>query len=206
MNTFSASESIKFAWETFKKRSWFLIGAAAIVIVISSISSSVTQNLPAGFMAFLGSLIGIVVSTFVDMGLTNLSLKAHDDISSAKFEDLWNPKPFWKYLGVSILTGLLAAIGFVLLVVPGVIVTLMLFFVKFIVIDQDMNPIAAMKASVRMTNGHKWQLLGLLVFALVINIIGAILLLVGLLVTIPVTTLAIAHAYRTLKHSAAVTV
>lgn len=206
MNTFSASNSIKFAWETFKKRPWFLIGAAAIVIVASSVSSSVTQNLPTGFMAFLGSLIGIAISTFIDMGLTNLSLKAHDDISIAKFEDLWNPKPFWNYLGVSILTGLLAAIGFVLLIVPGVMVTLMLFFVKFIVIDQDLSPIAAMKESVRMTDGHKWQLLSLLAFALVINILGAMLLLVGLLVTIPVTTLAIAHAYRTLKKSAAVTV
>jgi uncharacterized membrane protein len=35
-----------------------------------------------------------------------------------------------------------------------------------------------------------------------LNIVGVLLLLVGLLVTVPVTILATAHAYRALEHAA----
>lgn len=203
MNTFSIENSIKFGWETFKKRPWFLIGAAAIMLVLSSISSTVSESMHQnGMISLIGFLISLGVSTLIDMGLTALTLKAHDNIETVKYEDLWHPKPFWKYLGASILTGLIVAVGLVLLIVPGVIFALMFFFVKFIMIERELMPVEALKESARITSGHKWALLGLLLFAIVINIVGALCLLVGLLVSIPVTALSVAHAYRSLTQSA----
>lgn len=86
---------------------------------------------------------------------------------------------------------------------PGIIALLFFFFSPFIVIDRDMGPIDAMKASVEITKGNRWQLLGLVVVALLLNIVGILAFVVGLLVTIPITTLAIVHAYRLLGGAAA---
>jgi uncharacterized membrane protein len=73
-----------------------------------------------------------------------------------------------------------------------------LMFVPYIVIDRGLGPIEAMKESWRVTKGHKWQLFLLFLALIGLNILGAIALIVGLLVTIPITMLAAAHAYRTL--------
>ena len=62
----------------------------------------------------------------------------------------------------------------------------------------------AIKESWRLTKGHKWSILRLAVLMTLVNVLGFLLLLVGLLVTIPVTMLAFVRAYRVL--SGAVTV
>jgi multisubunit Na+/H+ antiporter MnhG subunit len=53
--------------------------------------------------------------------------------------------------------------------------------------------------STKLTDGQKWPLLGFFIVAAIANIIGAILLVVGLLITIPVTMIAFAHIYLKLK-------
>jgi uncharacterized membrane protein len=199
MHTFSAGDAMKYGWQSFKKRPWFFIGATAIVLVVSSIGSTISQNLQnQGIFALLGTLISVGISTLIDMGFTNLTLRAHDSSEAAKLEDLWHSKPFWKFFFASILSGLAVGIGIILLIVPGVILALMFLFVKYIVIDRELGPIEALKESRRITAGHKWQLFELLIIILLVNILGLVCLFVGLLVSIPVSTLAIVHAYRTL--------
>lgn len=90
------------------------------------------------------------------------------------------------------------AVGFVLLIVPGVVVALTFMFTTFIVIDRALGPIEAMKESRRITHGHKWTLLGFSLMLVLINLLGILALVVGLLVTIPVSSLALVYAYRQL--------
>jgi uncharacterized membrane protein len=144
----------------------------------------------------------MVIGMFVEIGLVTFALKAHDSVESVKINDLWNPKPFWFYLAGQILVGLVVILGFILLIVPGIILALGLLFSSYLIIDKGKGPIEAMKESWRITKGHKWQLL-LFVLALAgLNILGFLLLLVGLLVTVPVTMLAMVHVYRKLEHAA----
>jgi uncharacterized membrane protein len=82
--------------------------------------------------------------------------------------------------------------------VPGIIFMLMFMFTTFIVIERELGPIDAMKESRRITRGHKWQLLGFLLLLVLINLLGLLALVVGMLVSIPVSSLAFAHAYRLL--------
>jgi len=55
-----------------------------------------------------------------------------------------------------------------------------------------------MGESNRITRGHKWQLFGFVLLLLLINLLGLLALVVGILVSIPVSTLAFMHAYRVL--------
>lgn len=59
--------------------------------------------------------------------------------------------------------------------------------------------VESLRKSTVITRGVKWKLLGFMIVAILLNILGALLLLVGLLVTIPVTMLAMAHVYTKLK-------
>ena len=58
---------------------------------------------------------------------------------------------------------------------------------------------ASLRESAEMTHGIKWHLLGFFIIILLLNIVGALLLLVGLLVSVPVTMIAYAHVYQKLR-------
>ena len=203
MNTFSVGTALRFGWETFKKRPWFLVGATLLVFVLSWIISAI-QNAQSGVVAlgFVIFLAALAVSTLIDMGFTALYLHAHDDVSKTSLNDLWHPKPFWQYLIATILVGFLVIAGLILLIVPGLILVTLFAFVKFLIIDRNLGPIEAMKESVRITRGHRLDLFLLILSLVAINILGAIALLVGLLLTVPVSVLALVHAYRTLARAA----
>ncbi len=202
---FKAMESIRFGWETFKKRGWYLVGAYCVAYVVYMVASQIVTRLTAGegsFLSFVAAVAQLALQTFFGMGIMAFILKAHDDVASVQLTDLWYPEPFWKYFGTTILYGLAVFVGLILLVIPGIIAVIVYQFAPYLVIDRGLHPIEALRESARITRGSRWELLFLLLGVFVLNIAGALLLLVGLVVSVPVTALAIAHAYRTLEHKA----
>lgn len=202
MKTLAVGELLRFGWESFKKRPWFLIGVVLLIVIISGIMEGFTPDPVQTFSDFVLAVIAIIVGIVLEMGLVAFALKAHADVEKAELKDLWHPQRFWQYAAVKILTGIIVVIGLVLLIVPGIIAALSLIFATYLVIDKNLGPIEAMKESVRMTKGHRWQLFLLALSLIGINILGALALMVGLLVTIPVSLLAVAHAYRKLSAAA----
>ena len=203
MDTFSIGGSIRFGWETFKKRPWFFVGVTLLIGIASGVASAIGSGFGNNGPAVgAGAIVNFVLSTLVGMGATAFFLKAHDAPESVESTELWHPQSFFKYLGATLLAMLVILGGFILLIVPGIIFSLMLMFVSYIVIDRRLGPVEAIGESRRITRGHKWKLLGFVLTIVGINILGLICLLVGLLVSIPVSSLAMVHAYRTLSKSA----
>jgi len=208
MSEFSIGECMRFGWETFKTRPWILIGAFLLTIIVPSIPGMFFpepdvvpgQPLPPYSNAqIIASLASFVLSIFATLGATTFALRAHDNIAGVHIGDLWNPQPFWRFLGAEVLLFIILLVGFFLFVVPGVIAGLGFGFCTYLVIDRAKGPIEALKESWHITYGHKWQLLGLTLILIAINLLGAMALLVGLLVSVPVSWLAFTHAYRTLQ-------
>jgi uncharacterized membrane protein len=201
---FSAGSALRFGWETFKRRPWFFVGSTFVILLASGLINAFTSGIDAAIAGSAGepSIIGTVVNlglgTLISMGATAFYLAAHDNPDTADLSLLWHPRPFWRYLGASILLSLAVAIGFVLLIVPGIIFGLMFMFATFIVIERELGPIDAMNESHRLTRGHKWQLFGFVLLLVLVNLLGLLALLVGIFVSIPVSTLAFVHAYRVL--------
>jgi uncharacterized membrane protein len=206
MNNFSVGASLHYGWETFKKRVWFFVGAFLLLGVIEWLLGALGQasqnDKPLYALVYLAT---IVLSVLIDMGVNAFLLKTYDNLETVSINDLWHPQPFWQFLGVALLSGLAIVVGLILLVIPGIIVILMFMFAKLLVIDRNLGPIEAMKESVRITKGHLWELLALYIVLFILNVIGAILLFVGLLVSIPVSALALVYAYRTLARAAKAT-
>jgi uncharacterized membrane protein len=202
---FSIHSCVSFGWGTFQKRPWFFVGASVVIALVYICASALTSAIDvllggsAKEPTLLGAFADYGLSTLISMGVTAFCLAAHDNPETVDLTQLWRPYPFWKFVGASILVGLLIIVGFILLIVPGIVLALMYMFATFIVIDRGLGPIDAMTESNSITRGHKWPLLGFVCILALINIAGAIALLVGLLVTVPVTSLAFTHAYRVLQ-------
>jgi len=205
---FSIGSAVDFGWETFKKRPWFFVGTSLVILLLNIAAGAVISVIDAGLTGSMDKttpisfMADLVLGTFINMGVTAFYLNAYDNPDTVSLASLWHPQPFWKFLAASLLLGLAIVIGFLLLIVPGVIFTLMFMFATFIVVDRELGPIEAMKESKRLAHGHKWALLGFVLMLALINLLGVLALGVGLLVSIPVSSLAFVHAYRTLTANA----
>jgi uncharacterized membrane protein len=99
----------------------------------------------------------------------------------------------------SILYGLIVGVGFILLVVPGIYLALRLQFYSFYVVDKNAGITDSLKMSWEATKGNTLNIFLFVLILIALNILGAIALLVGLLVTIPVSFIAVALLYRKLS-------
>ncbi len=190
MNTFSISEVISSAWTDVKKN---LLTYAAIVLVlyiISLVIGAVAGVVPFFLLIVQVLMTPLIATAYAKMALAGISGKV------IRWEELVDFKFFVPMLIAVYLTALLVFLGFVLLIVPGVILALGLVFTQLIVIDKNLDGIAAMKESWRITKGHKVQILLLLLALILVNLLGLVAFVVGLLVSIPVSQFAMAHAYR----------
>lgn len=195
--------SLRFGWDTFKKRPWFFIGVTVFVLVISAVvnpgHAQQGTMLSGSWISDVWDVVAVLLLVVLDMGTTSLMLHAHDDVASVRFSDLWHPHPYWKYFAAVLIMGVGIVVGLCLCILPGIYLLLLCMFVKFCVIDKNLGPISALKQSAQLGAGKRWELLLFVLSLILLNVLGAIVLLVGLLVTIPVTGIATAHAYRSLS-------
>ena len=91
---------------------------------------------------------------------------------------------FDNYLNVilaSLLTLALIVISLLFLVIPGIYVACRLAFVAYLVMDEDLDPVEAVRASWRITSGHVWKIFCLGCMSFLIGVVGLLLLVVGLI-------------------------
>ena len=160
------------------------------------------EGAPLTMTTILMSLASAVITLFVEIGLLTFALRVHDAVEKATLKDMWNPTPFIWYAIGQFLVGFIVLVGLLLLVVPGVIAILGLMFTSYLIVDRGMGPIEAIKESWRMTKGHKGTLFLFTLTLLGLNILGFLALIVGLIVTVPISMLAVTHVYRKLAATA----
>lgn len=212
MAPLSVKECFSFAWSTFKSRPWIFVQAGLLLFLVNIAVNLLQTLLESGtkssgemtvlVLGILSTAIGMVVSFLVSMGETAFFLRAHDATAAVTLKDLWHPRPFWKFFGTSLLAGVIILLGLILLIVPGIIAGIMLMFVGYLVIEEKLGPIDALKKSIALTKGNRWKLFQLSLLTLGLNILGFLAILVGLFVTVPVSFLMAVHAYRTLSGTA----
>jgi len=80
----------------------------------------------------------------------------------------------------NLLTIALVMMGFIALIIPGIIVLCRLSFVSYLVMDKNMDPIMAVEQSWKMTRGHGWTIFFMGIVSFFIMILGFLLLIVGI--------------------------
>jgi uncharacterized membrane protein len=88
-------------------------------------------------------------------------------------------------------------IGFVFLIIPGIILACRLVFIPYLVMDKNLEPVAAMEKSWDMTRGHGWTVFGMALLAIPVFIAGLLCFLVGAFIAV----MWISAAFATLYHA-----
>ncbi len=201
VNKFSIEEALKFGWSTTKLNFSFLVKIILIVAVAYLVSGLIRNGLKdIPVLSFLTAILFWVFHIVLDIGLIKIALKFNGS-QKPDFEDLYNHYPlFWQYLAGSLLSGLIVLGGFILLIIPGIYFSVKLQFVQYLIVDRGLGPMEAIQKSWKMTEGSFWNLLILDIILGAINVLGALALLIGLLWTIPTSSIATAFVYRKLAH------
>ncbi len=198
---FNIGDSFKVGWEIFKDNMGMLILTLIIVLTLqiaSEVISLILTNKGQGGLSVLVSLILSIAQIIVEIGMVNIFLRAYDK-KNIGVEDLFSKiDKIWVFIGVGIVMNFIIMGGTVLLLVPGAIAMVALLPTVLIVVDRKMGVMDVIKTSWEITQGNKGNLFVFLVVGLVFNFLGFIALGIGLLVTSPVTFLAIIHVYRKL--------
>ena len=105
---------------------------------------------------------------------------------------------FGQYLLAALLMGVGTAVGFMLCVIPGIIVFFLGVFFPYFIIDKGMGAIDAIKASIDLVRNNVGQVVILVLLTYVANFIGQLLCGVGLLASVPVVAIATAYLYKRL--------
>ena len=193
-------ESIQFGWKTVQSSAVFIVGVTLVAWVVPAVIEwAGDRAFDTRLQEFGISVIGSLVSSTFALGLAKIYLRFRDG-EMPVFENLFDGLArLHIYIAAMIILGIAVVMGLVLFVVPGIIFLLRLWFVGFVVVDERVGPLEAIQRSWDMTRGFTLDLFLLFLLLLGLNLLGAIALGVGLLVTVPISGLALAFIYRHLK-------
>jgi len=225
---FSIIESLRFGWHKTRAHSAILFKIVLIFIAIMLVQNVVLSAVRNPILSAITAVVIAVVEIILGVGAIVVALKLARG-EHAEVRDIVPPPkivvravlasfsagvlvflavviPFGISIGLFfvypsagiplvIISGFFIALG----VLAGGYLTLRYILVRIAAVDLEEKVFDIVRHSARMTRGVKQNLLSFLIVVILLNILGAALLFVGLLVTIPVTILAYAHVYLELK-------
>lgn len=181
----------------------FLIGILGALIGIPSGMYGWSYGAAAGILGFLGFVYSILIVGPVDYGVSFAHLKAARGDRIEIIKDMFEAfRNYWNAVLANLLVGFIVTIGFILLIIPGIIFACKLAFTPYLVVDRKMEVIEAIKESWRMTTGRAWTVFLIGLLAIPISIAGVICFGVGIIVSIMWIRLAVASLYHTVSLSA----
>jgi uncharacterized membrane protein len=210
----SVGEAIGSAWEVYKAN-WApltlgyalttFLGAMPGQVAPALMVAGVLQQNSTKYWAIHAplSVFGWLLAEFFGAGFTLAALRATRS-GQASFGDFFAAGgKFLVFVLMTMLRTLATMIGLILFIVPGIIVSLGFANAPFYVIDQNMGPIEALKASWRSTEGQKGQMFLLSLAELGIVLAGLLALCLGILVAVPLMVIARTIVYTKMSGTAA---
>lgn len=179
-------EVIKVGWSNFRKRPWYLLGLTLAVAALFVLGSS--QNAMVTALAYIvyGGYLFVLIKHFRGEEIV--------------FDDLFSLDSRWiSFAFLGLIKGILITLGFVLFIIPGIYLSIRWMFAGLLVIDQNMKPLQALRASSEMTMGNKWKLLGFSIVSLILFILGLLFIGIGAVIAGIVVTFAVIKLYTDLR-------
>lgn len=177
MTKISPGDVISRAAQIYRSQFGILIAAALIVFLISAVA---TGLLP-GVLAIIAAIIGIVAAIFYQGMVVQLVRDVQDGRRDYSLGELFaSVKPVaWPLFLVSLLAGIGIAIGFVLLIIPGLILLTIWSVVGPATVIEKPGVIAAFGRSRELVRHNGWQVFGVIVLVYLIviafSIVGGII-------------------------------
>lgn len=188
-------------WKQFILIGIILFIVGFIGVLGNQIDLKTGEIVRTGF-GYVMNMLSWIASTYLTIGIIRYTLNLVDEKKpklDSIFHGVDSVKHFIFFVLVGIITQTLVVFGLLLFIIPGIILSLGLMFAQYYIAENRGEVFDSIKASWEMTKGHKCKLLGLLFIISLFNILGFFAFGIGLLVTIPVSYIVIASAYRKIE-------
>ncbi len=181
------SKYLKEGWELFKSRA----GEFIVFTVIILAASFVLSNLD-----FIGSLVSALITPPLYAGIIIVAfmLLRQQEVQFGDFFKGFNY--FLPLVLAGIVSGILVTLGLILLIIPGVYLIVSYLFVSMLIVEHHMEFWQALETSRQIVTKNWFSVFIFVLILFAINLVGAIALGIGLLVTIPVSACSVCVAYR----------
>ena len=174
-----------------------------LIYAVIQIPTNMIQINPDNFqlilvpVALLGIAYAIFIAAPIGMSTSWAFLKAVRR-EKVEIKDMFSvfERNYWNAVIAGLVKGIIIVLGFVFLIVPGIIFACRLAFVSYLIIDKKMEALEALKASWAMTKGHGWTVFGMAMLAIPIFIAGFLALFVGIFIAIMWVTASFAVLYH----------
>ncbi len=150
------------------------------------------------FVSLLFGLISMVVSLIIQVGIIRASLSITYG-REVTVSQVFSTDNIVQVIIAALIIGVAATVGFVLCIIPGIIVVFFTAYSFYFIVDKDMPALEGIKSSISFVNKNLGTLIGFFLASLLAYFVGALLCLVGLLAAIPVVLIAQAYTYRKLQ-------
>jgi len=191
-----AGTAISYGWKGLTKYLGPLLIITVVIVAIQIVLTLIGYQFDSWFLQLTWNVITTIVSLILAMGLIRASLAVVDG-RAPEVGMLFRTEHLGAYLVASILVGLAVGVGFILCIIPGLILMFLFAFFGYAIVDERATGAAeSIGMSWNLVSKNVGSLLLLFILVIVINIVGAILCGIGLLFTYPLTAVAVAYAWR----------
>lgn len=199
---FTIGDAIAFGWERFKDNAVPLVVAALIVTAFNGLFTLYARAAETTFGYFVWQVLGWTVGTIVGMGWLRVSLKLVDGLTFDVGDFFPTGEQLVSYVVASILFSLAVAIGLIALVIPGVAFAVTFAFYGFGIVDKGYEAVESLQRSAELTRGYRLDILYFVLALIMLNIVGFLMFIVGILVTSGISLIAFGYVYRSLQNAA----
>ena len=184
-------EVLSKSWGLFKENAGNLI-----VLFIVYFAVVFFANVVLGFVPLIGWILSTIVSTVMLAGIYYAYLKVLKGEATNVNDMFSSIKEVLSNLAVmAIIKAVFIPIGFLLLIIPGIYLVVSYLFAELLVIDKKMDAWEALEESRKRITKNWFSYFALLIVLAVINFLGFIPLGLGLIVTVPLSLMAVVVAY-----------
>lgn len=173
----------------------FMDNAGATTETVEAYQSQGSDDL-----SLQGNIISTVVSVFFMLGLTRIGLNVVSGKPFGVGMMFSGGKWLLKGIAAYLLFMIMVMLGFLLLIVPGVIVLLRFGMYQSALVDRNMGVIGSLQYSWGLTKGNGLNLFVIGLFSILIVLAGCIAMLVGMLFAFPMMWLMWVVAYRWMQY------
>lgn len=217
----SVGDALTYGWTKFLANAGQIIVAAVVLLlgvtlalalaiaIVGALTSSASVNFETGEIdegsgllarTLAQALAGFVVSCVMWV-LGAAVVRAALDVSegrSVEFGSLFSRLNMGNVVVASVIVAALVAIGTVLCYIPGIIVGFLASYTLYFLVDRDLPPVEAIKASVTFTRAHLGETILWYIVGGIVAAVGFCLCGIGALVSVPVVVIGTAYTYKRL--------
>ena len=113
---------------------------------------------------------GAIISYFLAIILNLRAAQGKTVTFSTVWSELWRNGLWFKLIGLALMTILILIVGFILLIIPGVILLWRLYLAPYILVDKQTTSMDALSISWNMTKGYAWPIYSIILFSVVLSL------------------------------------